>query len=87
MNRPAAWRHVFWAIPCPTCQALAGEPCVTKTGQEYADVHQARIIHGRCPRCGSPLRAGQLDGDLCGRCQLIRDLEAERATTWRRQDP
>jgi hypothetical protein len=87
MNRPPEWRRVFWVNPCTFCGAGIGEPCVTKTGHEYALVHHARAIRGRCPSCGAPLGPAQLDGDLCPRCQLVRDLEAERATTWKRQDP
>src|ERR1039458_6602966 len=33
--------------PCPTCKALAGEPCSTPTGLEASRVHTARLRPAR----------------------------------------
>lgn len=82
----ASWRLVFLTYPCPTCGALPGQDCVTRTGRVYADVHGARTQHGtRCPRCGTTLAHEEEPGTLCAKCALLRRLEIERATKHRRK--
>jgi hypothetical protein len=79
----AAWRAVVRAYPCDTCGAQPGDPCTTPSGVPTAE-HKARTHPVRyCPKCGT-----WVDGDpgqLCSRCQLLRDLNTERATTWKRR--
>lgn len=84
----ATWRDIIESYPCPTCEAPVGHPCVTTTSGRKTDVpHAARATEGaRCTSCTARLAHGW-DGPLCGRCQLIRDLEVERATKYRRRDP
>lgn len=88
MTGKSAWRAVFQSYPCPTCGALPGEVCTT-TGGRVADIpHVDRTRNAdRCPRCGTITGAGADPGSLCGRCALVRALEIERATTWKRRDP
>ena len=82
----APWRAVFLTYPCPTCGAKPSEECVTASGNVYADVHVARTEHGnRCPRCGAFIAAEDDPGSLCPKCQLLRQLEIERATYHRRR--
>jgi hypothetical protein len=47
---PSAIMHVArgWrGRPCPSCRALAGEPCHTPSGREAARPHEARLRPGR----------------------------------------
>jgi len=84
----ASWRLVFLTYPCPYCGAEPGDPCVTKTGKPWGDVHAARTDHGtRCPRCGTILAHDEEPGTLCTKCQLLRRLEIERVTHHRRRTP
>jgi ribosomal protein S27AE len=84
--RRAAWRLIFITYPCPTCGAQPGEECRTETGHIYKQTHAARTRNGdRCPRCGTILMAHEQPGTLCARCQLLRRLETERATTHKRK--
>ena len=82
----ASWRLVFLTYPCDFCGALPGQPCVTKTGNVYPDVHAIRTQRkARCPRCGTVLAKDEEPGTLCLRCALLRRLEVERVTKWRRR--
>jgi DNA-directed RNA polymerase subunit RPC12/RpoP len=87
MTGRASWRAVFDTYPCPTCGAEPGEPCTTTTGR-LADIPHADRTRAasRCPRCGTITEATD-PGALCPRCALVRSLEIERSTTWKRQDP
>lgn len=84
----AGWRVVFESFPCPTCGAAPGEPCATSTGNRKTDTHVERgQAADRCPKCRTRLAFDAEPGDLCGRCELLRNLETERATTYRRKGP
>ena len=84
----APWRALLRSYPCPTCGAGPGDPCLTSGGREADVEHVARQrISGRCPKCGATVDADLAPGTLCPRCQLVRDLEVERATTWKRNHP
>lgn len=85
---PATWRLVLRSYSCPTCGAAVGEPCQT-TGGRTADIEHAERARyaDRCPKCGTRLDSDTEPGSLCGRCQLVRALETERATKWVRRDP
>jgi len=85
-QRKATWREVAESFECPTCFAQPGEPCITIRGNR-SDPHSSRMTQAsRCAKCGSRLRAGQDDpGALCDRCQLLRDLNTERARKWQRR--
>lgn len=83
----ASWRVVFLAYPCPTCGAKVGDPCRTKAGGRADPPHADRTrLAERCPRCGAITNPDD-PGSLCAHCALIRSLEVERSTTWRRRDP
>lgn len=86
-TRKAAWTLVALSYPCPTCDARAGEDCVTRTGRPTRG--QVHVPRGqdvkRCPRCGARLPADDEPGALCSRCALVRALEVERSTTYRRR--
>jgi hypothetical protein len=83
-----AWRAVFLTYPCPTCGQAPGQWCRTRSGKPAELPHMARGRVGvRCPVCHALLDDGAEHGDLCPRCQLVRALEVERATTWPRRDP
>ena len=82
----SAWRLILRSYPCDTCGAAPGGPCLTPSGnhtQEHAA--RARLVH-RCPKCGARVDADE-PGELCPRCVLLRDLNTERATTWKRHHP
>lgn len=82
----AVWRLVFLSYPCPTCGAGPGEVCLTITGKPYAECHAERTRHAnRCPRCGQ-ITGAEDPGALCPKCALLRSLEIERATPYRRRD-
>jgi len=84
----ATWAAVFLTYPCPTCGAGPGEPCQTASGRVADIPHAGRTRNAdRCPRCGSITGAEAEPGALCARCALVRALEVERSTTWKRQDP
>lgn len=84
----AVWRLVFLSYPCPSCGAPPGRLCITTGGHEYAECHAARTRDaGRCPRCGTVVSAELDPGSLCDKCALVRSLEIERATTWKRRHP
>lgn len=86
-SRKTLWRLVFLSYPCPTCGAAPGEVCLTTKGKPYYECHAERTRHAnRCPRCGMITGADD-PGALCERCALVRSLEIERSTTWKRQDP
>jgi ribosomal protein S27AE len=85
-SRKATWRLVFLSYPCPACGAAPGHVCMTTGGRPYGECHAARTRHaGRCPKCGSVVSAELDPGSLCDRCALVRSLEIERATTWKRR--
>ena len=87
-QRKAAWRLVFQSYRCPTCGAAPGEVCVTTGGRPYPECHAERTRNAdRCPSCGTITGADTEPGALCPRCALVRSLEIERATTWKRNDP
>jgi len=82
-----AWRVVFLSYPCETCDAKPGEECETTGGKVSPYPHAARTRFGnRCPKCGIVIRADSEPGTLCDRCALIRALETERASYYRRHD-
>lgn len=83
----AAWRNVLESYPCATCGAMPGESCITSTGRSTDQPHAARgRATNRCARCGLMIDAAVDDpGALCGKCMLLRDLEIERATKYRRR--
>ena len=88
MQRTAAWRLVIHSYPCPTCGAAPGQWCETKNGRQTDMPHAARGDTAEtCAKCGARLPAGSFPGELCPHCQLVRDLEVERATKYRRTDP
>lgn len=83
-HREAGWADAYLAYPCSTCKAEPGEACTTRAGRP-AVYHLNRRRHGtRCPVCG--VRVGREDepGTLCARCSLVRSLEVERASIYRR---
>jgi len=83
----AAWHVVFLTYPCPTCGAAVGDDCMTSGGKRADYVHAERTRHAaRCPRCGTILSHEDDPGALCARCSLLRSLEIERATKWRRRN-
>jgi hypothetical protein len=87
-NHPAPWRLVYESYPCPKCGVPAGFPCRTKSGQQADMPHADRTrMADRCPVCGAIVANDADPGGLCARCRLVRSLETERATTWKRQDP
>lgn len=87
-NRKASWHVVFLTYPCPTCEAAPGEECFTQNGTIAQQMHAARTRQGnRCPRCGTLTPADDEPGQLCARCELLRALEVERATKYRRRFP
>lgn len=84
----APWQLVFMSYPCPTCGAGPGERCTTTGGQAAGTPHADRTRHAqRCPKCGVIVSAELDPGRLCDRCALVRSLEVERATTWKRRHP
>lgn len=88
MTRPVApWKRVLYSYPCPECEAEPGNPCVTASGKPAPMPHAARGDEGmRCATCGVRLPEGDM-GPLCPHHQLLRNLEAERATKHLRRDP
>lgn len=83
----AAWQLVFLSYPCPACDAAPGEDCYTSTGRTTRQLHAERARQGnRCPHCGMLTNADDEPGQLCPRCELIRALEVERATKYKRRD-
>lgn len=86
-DRPT-WLLVYLTYPCPSCGVREGNPCRTASGKPAGIPHAARTqFAGRCPKCGSVVDAELDPGSLCPRCALVRSLEVERSTTWKRQDP
>lgn len=84
----APWRVVFETYPCPTCGAEAGHVCVTTGGRQADLPHAERTrLADRCPVCGVIVADRDDPGALCPRCALVRALETERASTWKRIDP
>jgi hypothetical protein len=84
----ATWRVIFETHPCPTCGAPPGEHCRTATGRPRWETHVDRgRTADRCPKCRAHLAFDAEPGDLCGRCEQVRALEIERATTWKRRNP
>jgi DNA-directed RNA polymerase subunit RPC12/RpoP len=82
----APWWWVYLTYPCPKCGAPVGEVCQTPRGAAAQMPHAARTRYAdRCPKCWTTVDAGA--GPLCNRCALVRALEVERSTTWKRQDP
>jgi len=85
---PQQWRVVIESYPCPRCGAGPGKACRTAKGATTYIPHAARErVIDRCPLCGARIPAGALPGDLCERCALVRSLEVERATHYRRREP
>jgi hypothetical protein len=81
----AAWRTWAESSECPVCFAQPGEPCITVHGNR-TDPHASRLEKaGRCAKCGARVPADEGPGALCDRCQLLRDLNTERARKWRRR--
>ena len=82
----AAWREWAQSYECPVCWAQPGEPCITVKGNR-TDPHASRTrATARCSKCGTPLHSGHDEpGALCDRCQLLRDLNTERARKWQRR--
>lgn len=87
-RKRAPWRLVYLSYPCPVCEAGPGEDCYTQTGKITRQVHADRARMGdRCPRCATLLDADHEPDQLCPRCELIRSLEVERSTHYKRRDP
>lgn len=87
-NQRAVWRVVFESYPCPTCGVPAGASCRTTSGRIAGLPHAARTaMANRCPRCGVIVGRENDPGGLCDRCALVRALEVERATKWKRRHP
>ncbi len=84
-NERAAWRAVYLTYPCEACGAKAGEDCTTVSGKPASYQHAARAARGaRCPRCHQLIEHDIEPGSYCAKCQLLRALEVERATKYRR---
>lgn len=84
-HQPAAWRLLLRSYPCQDCGASPGDPCMTSGGQVAGVEHSARQrLVQHCPRCGTRLAAEADPGSRCARCQLLHDLNTERATTHKR---
>ena len=85
-RRKSPWRLVLESYPCRTCAAKVGEPCrSTVTGRPTTTIHMDRVNSAdRCTRCGERIDPG--GGQLCPRCALVRSLEIERATKYRRTE-
>lgn len=86
----AAWRIALESYPCQKCNAPAGSPCRNlRTGWPVHNIHAARTNDaGRCQKCGIRIEADRVMAAdaLCARCALVRALEVERATKYRRTD-
>ena len=81
----STWRIILRSYACDTCGAGPGEPCMTPSGHQTAE-HVSRYDQlNRCPRCGAMLAADAPPGTYCDRCQLLRDLNTERAHYHRRR--
>lgn len=78
------WRTVIESFPCPKCNAKAGEPCRTQKGAKTSPHAMRGTGADRCPKCNERLPSDAEPWELCDRCRLIRHLEIERATTYRR---
>lgn len=82
------WRAVIESYPCDTCGAEPGEPCRTISGTKANPPHVARTRPAnRCHKCGTMLAADAEPGTLCPKHALLRSLEIERATHYRRRTP
>jgi hypothetical protein len=81
------WLTSILSYPCPRCDAKPGQRCRTKGGGLTGTPHAARgQERRRCRHCQVVLPADQDMGDeLCARCALVRALEVERATVYRRE--
>ena len=81
------WLAVFLSYPCPRCGAKPGEDCRTASRKRAPLPHAERTRNAdRCPRCGVITAHHEDPGALCPRCALVRSLEVERATKFRRTD-
>ena len=75
----SAWALVAETYPCPTCDAVPGERCITSSGKMKVDYHAARTRWTmRCPGCGIRLAADAEPGDYCDLCTVYRQARAER---------
>jgi hypothetical protein len=81
----AGWRLILRSYPCPTCHAHPGDPCTTHTGNPTLEHAARQQATDRCPKCGEMQPADTPPATLCPRCQLLRQLNTERATTWKRR--
>jgi hypothetical protein len=87
-RKRSPWRLIYLSYPCPTCEAAPGEDCYTSSGKMTREVHAERARHGqRCPQCGTLTSADDLPDQLCRRCELVRALEVERSSKYRRENP
>lgn len=90
MTDKAAWRIALESYPCRKCNAKPGERCRNlRTGCPVNGIHTARNdAAGRCQSCGIRIEADRVMAAdaLCARCALVRALEVERATKYRRTD-
>jgi ribosomal protein S27AE len=86
-QKRAPWRLVYLSYPCPTCNAGPGEDCTTTTARIKREVHADRARLGdRCPKCGTLIEADHEPDQMCARCELVRALEVERSSVYRRRD-
>lgn len=81
------WLAAILTYPCTRCGAKAGQRCRTAAGGATVTPHAVRgQERRRCRHCQVVLPNDQdLAEVLCSRCALVRALEVERASHYRRQ--
>lgn len=84
MSAPLSrWRIIVRSYPCETCGAGPGDPCLSPSGKRALEhVARANLVN-HCPKCGTWVDADE-PGIYCPRCQLLRDLNTERASHHKR---
>ena len=85
-SRMSAWKKTLLTYPCPTCFAAPGERCLSASGKVKSEPHADRGRLGlRCRKCGHKLPIDAEVDDLCGHCELLRELLLERYQPRRRR--